>query len=162
MAVNCVSVLITLGRAPVASCVSGWRGGGVSKFSTWVWQPPFKWLPLCWDVGCMRLCMHHWRGESASYSLPVLLYARLLGFKGKYSRGSSFQCRSLGWGAQCGVVTHCFLGRTSEVANTLLFVGRLLWIWVLVLLSPLLLPICGSFFLSLVVENLFLLVFRSF
>lgn len=26
MAINCVSVLITLGWAPVASCVSGWRG----------------------------------------------------------------------------------------------------------------------------------------
>ena len=90
MAANCVSVLITPGWAPVASCVSGWRGGGVSKFSMWVWQPPFKWLPLCWDVGCMRLFMHHWRGESASYSLLVLLYARSAGLQSQIFSGIIF------------------------------------------------------------------------
>ena len=138
-----------------------WMAGGISKFSMWVRLSLLSNDYLCagtwdvWDCACAL--------EEGSL-LPTAFLSSctqgLLGFRVKYSWGSSFQCRTLGWGAQCGVVTHCSLGRTSEVVNTLLFVGRLLWMWVLVLLSPLL-PICGSFFLSLFVENLFLLVFRS-
>lgn len=161
MAANCVSVVITPGWAPVASCISGW-GGHLQVQHVSLTQPPFKWLSLCWDVGCMRLCIRPWRGESASYSLLVLLYTRPAGLQSQICLGIIFPVHDSRLEAQCGVVTHCSLGRTSEVVNTLRFVGRLLWMWVLVLLFPLLLPICGSFFLSSVVENLFLLVFRSF
>ena len=141
-AAHCLSVLMTPGWAPVASCISG----RVSKSSTWVWLTLLSNDYLCAGTWGVRDCAYALEEGSLfpTAFLPSCTQG-LLGFKVTSSRGSSFQCRILGWGDKCVVLTHCSLGRTSEVLNTLSFVGRLLWMWVLVLLSPLLLPICGSF-----------------
>ena len=88
----------------------------------------------------------------------------MLAFKARYSGGSSSQCNILGWGAQCGALTPRSLGRTCEVVNTLLFVGRLPWgVGFDYTMSPPLLRIALWFLLYIFkCGKSFLLVFRSF
>ena len=62
-----------------------------------------------------------------------------------------------GWRAWCGAWTSHFLGRSSAIVFILPFVGLLLGVWILTVPHPC--PsypsLCVSFFISLVVENLF-------
>ena len=89
---------------------------------------PFQITASALSTGmCKILCVTFKRGGvSVSHSLLPLLKVRPTGLQSQMLGRSSSQCRTLGWGAGCGVWTPHSLRRTSAIVIVLLFVGFLL------------------------------------
>lgn len=100
-------------------------------------QDPFKLLPLCWKLECVRFCICPLRAEAVSYSLSALLYVNR---------------RTTGLGSPMWGVDPLLLGgEPLQFVIIFLFVGHLAWV-----VDPdYTLAHCCSFLAALVVENLF-------
>lgn len=107
-------------------------------------QASCKLPPLPEDLEHVRFCAGPLRAESVSLAL-------------QFSCWGTCQCRSPGWGAQCGAWTPHSLGRTSMIVIILPLVGC----WPRLVgpdipcLHPFYPSYCGSFYMPFVVETFF-------
>ena len=141
-----------LRKVTVASCFS-WR---VSKISNLVWPRLLSNWYLYTKSQSIRFCRNPLRVEPV---FPTTLWLSLIQapFKARRSRGSSSQCRApnlenVMWG-----LVPLFLGENLCNCDYPPICGSPIWVLTPLYLHPSYLSHCGSFFIALVVENLFCL-----
>lgn len=125
---------------------------------------PFKWLPLHWDLECVRFWVCPLESLLPTALPPSLPYEAPLTFKARCSGGLSFWCISPGLWSWCGAGTHPSFGRTSAIETIFLFVGHVPGVWGVSWLNWVSVPPTLSLWFLLYVFSwgkYFLLLFRS-
>ena len=125
-------------------------------------QDPFKWLPLHWDLECMRFCVHPLRAESVPYTPLALPYASPACLQRQMFWGPIFLVQD----PQAGQPYVGLRVLTSWIKPLQLWLSSCLWVTFQLCdhtVSPPLLPVMLWFFLCIFsCERSFLLVFRLF
>ena len=149
MATTNISVL---GKVTVASCFS-WR---LSKISHLVWPGLLSNWCFYTKSQSIRFCGSPLRVEPV-FPTTLWLSHIQVSFKARRSRGSSPQCRTPDLENLVWSLLPLFLGKNLCNCDYPPICGSPLWVLTPLYLHPSYLSHCGSFFIALVVENLFCL-----